>query len=100
MPQVILSPKAVRDLERLRLFLQSKNPKAAQNAVLTIRTALKNLAIAPLAHTPDLENPNYRTLQIPFGSSGYMAWYHYKVGENVIILSLKHQKEENYENDL
>lgn len=100
MPQVILSPKAVRDLERLRLFLHSKNPKAAQNANSTIRTALKSLAATPLAHTPDRENPNYRTMQIPFGSSGYTAWYHYKTGENVIVLSLKHQKEESYENDL
>lgn len=99
MPQVILSPKALRDLERLRVFLQSKNPQAAKNAVSAIREALQTLRVAPLAHTPDPEDPNYRTMQIPFGSSGYTLWYHYKRCENIIVLSLKHQKEENYKND-
>ncbi len=86
MPQVILSPKVIRDLERLRLFLQSKNPKAAQNAVSAIRGALQTLRVTPLVHTPDPEDPNYRTMQIPFGSSGYTVWYHYKRGENIIVL--------------
>ena len=100
MPQVRLSPKDVRDLQRLRLFLQTKNQEAAKRAITAIRTALKTLAISPLAHMPDDETPNYRIMQIPFGSSGYTVWYHYKTGADVTIVSIKHQKEGSYENDL
>ena len=40
MPQVILSPAALRDLKRLREFLHSKSPVVAQRAAQTIRSAL------------------------------------------------------------
>jgi plasmid stabilization system protein ParE len=32
-------------------------------------------------------------LNYSFGSSGYKAWYRYKTGEDVVILSIKHQRE-------
>ena len=40
-----------------------------------------------MAHAPDDERPDFRVLIIPFGSSGYKAWYRYKTGEDVVILS-------------
>ena len=79
MPQVILTRNALNDLSRLKAFLQTKNPEAAKEAVITIRSYLKELAIAPMAHAPDDERPDFRVLIIPFGSSGYKAWYRYKL---------------------
>jgi len=78
---------------RLKAFLQTKNPEAAKEAIITIRSYLKELSITPLAHAPDDERPDFRVLIIPFGSSGYKAWYRYKTGEDVVILSIKHQRE-------
>ncbi|WP_245809135.1 hypothetical protein [Acinetobacter populi] len=49
-----------------------------------------------MAHVPDDERPDFRVLIIPFGSSGYKAWYHYKIGGNIIIVSIKHQREAGF----
>ena len=96
MPQVILTRNALNDLSRLKVFLQTKNPEAAKEAVITIRSHLKELATTPLAHVPHDERPDFRILIIPFGSSGYKAWYRYKTGEDVVIVSIKHQREDAY----
>jgi plasmid stabilization system protein ParE len=93
MPQVILTRNALSDLSRLKAFLQTKNLEAAKEAVATIRYYLKELATTPLAHAPDDERPDFRILIIPFGSSGYKAWYRYKIGEDIVIVSIKHQRE-------
>ena len=42
----------------------------------------------------DLE-PEHRELLIPFGASGYMLFYEV-LGETVLILAVKHQKEAGY----
>jgi len=43
MPRVIFSPAALRDTERLREFLQTKNPQAAKRAVTKIFSSLRML---------------------------------------------------------
>lgn len=98
MPQVILSPKAARDFDRLRKFLHTKSPEAAARAVSTLRAALRRLAQHPLAQTPHPGNPAFRTLQVPFGSSGYTVWYHYLPGGDITIVALKHQREGGFDN--
>ena len=45
MPQVILTRNALNDLSRLKAFLQTKNPEAAKEAIITIRSYLKELSI-------------------------------------------------------
>ncbi|MCV9925953.1 type II toxin-antitoxin system RelE/ParE family toxin, partial [Acinetobacter baumannii] len=62
-------------------------------AIITIRSSLQEVSLTPLAHAPDDERPDFRVLIIPFCSSGYKAWYRYKTGEDVVILSIKHQRE-------
>ena len=39
---ILLSPDAVLDVERLRHFLETPNPDAAQRALATIWQALRN----------------------------------------------------------
>ena len=44
---IVLSPDAVTDVERMRLFLDVKNPVAAQKALDRIWSALERLQYFP-----------------------------------------------------
>ncbi|MDF7667433.1 type II toxin-antitoxin system RelE/ParE family toxin [Orbaceae bacterium ESL0727] len=97
MPQVILTRNALDDLSRLRLFLQTKNPQAAKEAINTIRLYLNSLTETPMANALDKERTDFRILIIPFGSRGYKAWYRYKTGDDVVVVvSIKYQRENTY----
>ena len=93
MPQVIFAPGAILDVQRLREFLRPKNPLAARRAAETILKALQVLGQQPQIGRPVEDFPEqYREWLIDFGDSGYVARYRL-VGEVVIILALRHQKE-------
>jgi plasmid stabilization system protein ParE len=93
MPQIIYSPTAIRDLQRLREFLRSKNPAAAKRAAEVIIQAIKLLGFQPHMGRPVTDMPNiYREWVIDFGDSGYVARYHF-AGNAVTILAVRHQKE-------
>ncbi|WP_245271709.1 type II toxin-antitoxin system RelE/ParE family toxin [Rhizobium sp. IBUN] len=47
MPQIIFSPASIRDLERLREFLQRKTPLAAKRAGEAIIQSLRALGAHP-----------------------------------------------------
>jgi plasmid stabilization system protein ParE len=66
---------------------------------MAIRAALQRLARHPLAQPPNPENPAFRTLQVPFGASGYSVWYHYLPGGDITVVALKHQRESGFDND-
>ena len=71
---------------------------AAKNAVKAIRGSVKILAVQPEVGRPveDMD-PEYREWLIEFGSSGYIALYHYE-GQTAIIVAVRHQKEVGYRN--
>jgi plasmid stabilization system protein ParE len=93
MPQVNYAPSAVRDLQRLRKFLQSKNPAAAKRAAETIVKALRVLGLQPLIGRPVQDMPDeFREWVIDFGDGGYVARYHID-GDTVTVLAVRHQKE-------
>ncbi|WNV05897.1 type II toxin-antitoxin system RelE/ParE family toxin [Candidatus Methylospira mobilis] len=70
MPQVIYAPGAIRDLQRLREFLQPKNPVAAKRAVKTILKAVQVLGLHPQIGRPVEDIPeDYREWPIDFGGS-------------------------------
>jgi plasmid stabilization system protein ParE len=93
MPPVKFAPSAVRDLQRLRQFLESKNPVAAQRSAKAIIHAVQVLGQQPhigrmIEHMPD----GFREWVIDFGDSGYVA--RYQIGNDAItILAVRHQKE-------
>ncbi len=60
MPRVSFSPAAVRDLERLHLFLQPKSPVAARRAAAAITEAVRGLGQHPGSGRPVEEMPEYR----------------------------------------
>lgn len=97
MPQLIWTPPALADVQRLYHFLAQKNKPAAQRAAKAIRTGVKILAHQPNIGRP-IENmdPEFREWPIKFGSSGYVALYHFD-GETAVILAVRHQKEAGYE---
>lgn len=95
MPQVIFTQIALQDLARLSDFLHTSNPQAAKQAGAAIVKAVKLIATYPQAGRPDEDDIEYRELIIDFGSSGYVAKYHYK-NDLVTVVKIKHQKEVGY----
>lgn len=93
MPQLIWSPAALRDVERLHRFLAEKNVSAARQAIKTIRASLNILAEQPEAGRPaEHMAPEFREWLIPFGGSGYIAMYRFAADE-AVILAIRHQRE-------
>lgn len=95
MPQIAFAPTAIEDLARLSDFLHQNNPLAAKLAGVAIAKAVKILSDYPQAGRPDDDNSEYRELIIDFGSSGFVAKYHYK-NDLVTVVKIKHQKEVGY----
>ncbi len=96
MPQLIWSPAALRDVDRLHRFLVEKNASAAREAIKAVRTHINILAEQPAAGRPaEHMDPEFREWIIPFGGSGYIALYRLE-GEKVVILAVHHQREAGY----
>lgn len=96
MPQLIWSPAALRDVERLYKFLAEKNPDAARRAAKAIREGMQILRDQPVAGRPmeDMD-PEFREWFITFGGSGYVALYRLDT-ETTVILAVRHQREAGY----
>jgi plasmid stabilization system protein ParE len=93
MPQVRFAPAALRDLERLREFLRTKNPAAAKRAAAAIIKSVQLLGEQPQMGRPVDHLPaQFRELPIQFGASGYVARYRY-ADDIVTVLAIRHQKE-------
>ena len=99
MPSVKFAAGALRDLARLRAFLQHKNPIASQKAAATIIQSVQILEQHPQIGRPveDME-PEYRELIIGFGHYGYVALYRLD-GDAVIVVAICHQLEAGYRSD-
>jgi plasmid stabilization system protein ParE len=99
---VELSPAAEADLERLFEFLLDRSETTedldrAQAAIDAIRaTALHRLAITPFSFRKAAQNPTQRELIIPFGGTGYVALYEIVSTSKVVVLAVRHQREEDY----
>ena len=99
---VELAPGAQADLERLFDFLldRCQTPEdldRAQAAIDAIRaTALHRLAITPFSFRKAADNPAQRELIIPFGGTGYVALYEIVSPSKVVVLAVRHQREEDY----
>jgi plasmid stabilization system protein ParE len=99
---VELSPTAEADIERLFDFLlerceTSEDLDRAQSAIDAIRaTAQHRLAITPFSFRKAAQNPAQRELIIPFGSTGYVALFEIVSPSKVVVLAVRHQREEDY----
>ncbi|EJZ19004.1 type II toxin-antitoxin system RelE/ParE family toxin (plasmid) [Rhizobium sp. Pop5] len=96
MPQVIFSPAAIRDLERLREFLRPKNPSAAKRAGETILKSVRALGMNPYMGRLVEDLPEqYREWLIDFGDSGDVVRYHID-GDALTILAVRHQRDAGF----
>ena len=97
-----LSPTADADLERLFEFLLERAETTedfdrAQAAIDAIRaSAHHRLAITPFSFRKAARNPAQRELIIPFGGTGYVALYEIVSPSKVVVLAVRHQREEDY----
>jgi plasmid stabilization system protein ParE len=94
MSHVKLSVQANVDLARLYEFLAKYDFSTADKAIDTLIAAFDILEKMPLASPPVVERDNLRKLVIPWGQSGYIAFYSYDhLSDTVIVACILHQKE-------
>lgn len=99
---VELSPTAEADLERLFEFLLDRAETTedfdhAQSAIDAVRAVTQQqLAMTPFSFRKAANSPAQRELIIPFGSSGYVALYEIVSVSKVVVLAVRHQREEDY----
>ena len=103
MPYTVeLSPSAQADLERLFDFLleQSKSREDLHHAEVVIEalsaTLQHQLSLTPYSFRKAAYRPEQRELIIPFGHSGYVALFEIVSPSKVVVLAVRHQREEDY----
>jgi plasmid stabilization system protein ParE len=90
------------DLLRLFDFLLDRAQTAedfdtAQHAVDAIRDSLeRSLSRSPFVYRKAADSPFLRELLIPFRSSGYVALYEIEGSSTVMVLAIRHQREDDY----
>lgn len=88
-------PGASRDIDRLRNFIKSDNPRAAQRAAKRIIEGVMILQENPGAGIPVENLMDYRDLMLAFGAGEYIIRYREEVNR-VVIVRVRHSKEENF----
>ena len=95
MAQVVFSPEALADLERLTEFLIEKSPEAAVDTLGLVLDATRILASHPMVGRR--VEGEMRELVISRGNSGYLGLYVFDAAHDVVrILRLRHQREAGY----
>jgi plasmid stabilization system protein ParE len=91
---VVVTTEALADLDRLRTFLATRNPKAARRAVSFLVQSIGSLDIFPARGQPS-RIADVRELTVPFGRSAYVIRYAHTIGsDQVVILRIWHGREE------
>jgi len=92
MPGIVWLPTAIKDIQRLRLFLENKSPNSAQRAVVKMLTGAEILTLYPEAGIPLNDGTDRRELVLPFGSGAYVLRYLIE-NQTVFIVRAWHSKE-------
>ncbi|HLQ02397.1 MAG TPA: type II toxin-antitoxin system RelE/ParE family toxin [Burkholderiales bacterium] len=95
MAEIIYSPEALSDFERIIEHLLQTAPDSGRQTLERIRQAIDILADHPLiGRRVDGER---RELVISRGASGYLALYRYESAHAVVrVLRIRHQREAGY----
>lgn len=91
--EIVWLPGASKDVARLRDFLKSKNPLAAQRAAKRILEGVMILQENPGAGTPVDDLLDYRDLKLNFGGGEYIIRYRGE-GQRILIIRVRHSKED------
>ena len=92
--EIIWLPGATRDVDRLRNFIKSENPRAAQRAAKRIVEVVNILQENPEAGVPVENLIDYRDLMLTFGAGEYIIRYRQETASRVVIVRVRHSKEE------
>jgi plasmid stabilization system protein ParE len=99
---VRFSTAADEDLQRLFDFLldraeTSEDLDQAQSVIDAVRSAaMDQLATTPYSFRKAGKSSTRRELIIPFGATGYVALYEIAGPTTVVVLAVRHQREEDY----
>ena len=94
--EIVWLPGASRDVDRLRDFIKSDNPRAAQRAAKRIIEGVKLLQENPEAGVPVENLLDYRDLMLSFGAGDYIIRYRIEMTSRVTIVRVRHSKEEGF----
>lgn len=95
MTRLVLSPRALQDLERLADFLLAGDPEAARTTGAILVDGLQILKHHPLVGR--IVEHGYRELLVSRGRTGYIALYRFDVArDTALILTIRHQREGGY----
>lgn len=102
--EVRFAPSAEEDLLRLFDFLLERaqtleDLEQAQAVLDALRTGiLSHLASSPWSYRKagDARRSTLRELIIPAGATGYVALYEIDSAESVLILAVRHQREDDF----
>ncbi len=100
--EVRFAAAAEDDLIRLFEFLlerakTTEDLDRAQHAIDAIKSAaLFHLASTPYSFRKTGKSPTRRELIIPFGATGYIALFEIASTSSVLVLAVRHQREEDY----
>lgn len=99
---VRFSQEARDDLNRLYDFVLERELTRqgdlgiAERALQAIEAALVTLAFSPFTCRKAADDPFLRELVIPFGGSGYVALFEIEGSDAVVIIAVRHQREDDY----
>lgn len=91
--EIVWLPGASRDVARLRDFIKSGNPLAAQRAAKRIVEGVNILQENPEAGAPVEDLIDYRDLMLTFGTGEYVIRYRKEAVNRVVIVRVRHSKE-------
>lgn len=94
--EIVWLPDASRDVARLRNFIKSENPRAAQRAAKCIVEGVNILQENPEAGVPVEDFIDYRDLMLAFGAGEYIIRYRRATTSRVVIVRVRHSKEEGF----
>lgn len=94
--EIVWLPDASRDIARLRSFIKSDNPRAAQRAAKRIIEGVNILQENPEAGVPVEDLIDYRDLMLTFGAGEYIIRSRRETASRVVIVRVRHSKEKSF----
>ena len=101
--KVRLTRDAEADLVRLFDFALERelarnggNLTLAEQAMASLRAGIATLKTSPFTCRKAGQSPFLRELIIPFGRSGYVALFEIEDASNVVVIAVRHQREDDY----
>lgn len=95
MARLEVRPRAQADLDRLARFLWEKGEdEAAARALAKIAEGMELLTISPRLGRPLGDKTGRRELVVTFGAGAYLLRYMLRDENTVVILRVKHSKEQ------